>query len=916
GPAFDTIRTPGLFQSVRLRRDLSWVPHVFAGTERDAMFVLGWVHAEDRFFQMDTLRRTFSGTLAALVGDAALPQDVELRTLGLRRAAEASYPAQTIATRVWLRAYAAGVNAWLADPANALPPEYAALELTKDSVPRWTPVDSLTIAKGLAFGLSFDLSDIELTLAATAYQLAGAVGGFDGAALFSEDLFRSAPFDPTVSIPGFTPGAAAVPAGLEGTEAAARTARVRELVSPRTLELARSYRDRAAGVPLLERALRPAWERRGSNWWIAAGSVTDSGFPILANDPHLSLDSPSIFYEAQLRVRSDGRPMNAFGVTFPGVPGIVLGCNVRACWGATTNPMDVTDVYLERLVLDPGSGLPVATVFEGAPEPLVAIPQTFLVNVLDGAPDTLVDAGVGPLDGGVTLIVPRRINGPIVAVDLSDPDNPVALSVQYTGWGPTQELDAFQVFHRVRSVEEFRQALQFFDVGSQNFAYADVFGEIAYFTSAEMPLREDLQLLQAPDGGIPPFFIRDGTHTLRHEWLPGETAQPRQNVPFEILPFDEMPQVVNPAAGYVLNANNDPVGTTLDNNPLNQLRPGGGLYYLSPGYASAFRAGRIRREIERLLATGDGKLSVEEMRELQANHQLLDAEVLAPFLVDAFRNAGSEGASPELAALGDDPEIGEAIGRLHVWEWTTPTGIPEGYDPGDHPDDLPQPSVSEMHASTAATIYAAWRGQVVQRVIDGTLASVGLGAFAPGSSVAVAALRHHLDAFPEARGFGASGVDFFAVPGAASREEARDRVLLESLRAALDLLASDAFAPAFGNSTDPDDYLWGKLHRITFDHPLGGPFSVPPAGGFADLEPDLPGIARSGGFGAVDASSHGARADGVNELTFGSGPARRFVGEMRPGGPAPLEVIPGGESGVLGHPFYGSQLPLWLTNRY
>jgi penicillin amidase len=205
---------------------------------------------------------------------------------------------------------------------------------------------------------------------------------------------------------------------------------------------------------------------------------------------------------------------------------------------------------------------------------------------------------------------------------------------------------------------------------------------------------------------------------------------------------------------------------------------------------------------------------------------------------------------------------------------------------------------------------------VVQRVIDGTLGSVGLGAFAPGSSVAVAALRHHLDAFPQAQGVGASGVDLFAVPGAASREEARDRVLLESLRAALDLLASDAFAPAFGSSTDPDDYLWGKLHRITFDHPLGGPFSVPPAGGFADLAPDLPGIARSGGFGAVDASSHSARADGVHEFTFGSGPARRFVGEMTPSEPDPFEVIPGGQSGVLGHPFFASQLPLWLTNRY
>jgi penicillin amidase len=915
GSAAGELRVPGLVQSVRLRRDGQWIPHVFAGNDRDAMFVLGYVHAQDRLFQMDTLRRTFSGALAELVGEAALSSDVQLRTLGLRRAADASLPVQSRVTKVWLRAYAAGVNAYLANPANPLPPEYGALELTRASIPPWTPVDSLTVAKGLAFGLSFDLSDLDLTAALTAFQLAGAVGGFDGAALFSQDVYRSAPFDPTVSIPGFTPAAST--AGPARGPAKARAARAAELLSPRVGALARSYRDRVAAVPALAHALQPAWERRGSNWWIASGAVTESGFPILANDPHLGLDTPSIFYEAQIRIRPGPRPpMNAFGVTFPGVPGIVLGCNVSGCWGATTNPLDVTDVYLERLVLDPVSGLPVATLFDGQPEPLVAIPQVYRLNVLDGEPDTLVDAGLGPLDGGVTLIVPRRNHGPIVALDLADPEAPAALSVQYSGWGPTRELDAFRAWNRAATLDDFRDGLQYFDVGSQNFAWADTAGNVAYFTSAEMPLREDLQELATADGGIPPFLIRDGTHTLRHEWLPVETPQPEQSLPYEILPAGEMPHAINPAAGFVLNANNDPVGTTIDNDPLNQLRPGGGLYYLSPGYASAFRAGRIRRELEGLLTSGDGKISVEEMRAIQANHQLLDAEVLVPYLVDAFSHASAVDASPELAAFRADEAVEEAVVRLALWDWSTPTGIPEGYDPGDDPTALPAPSGQDAEASVAATIYSVWRGQAVQRVIDGTLASLGVGGFAPGSSVAVAALRHHLDAFPQQQGFGASGVDFFAVPGAASRAEARDRVLLESLRSALDLLASDAFAPAFGGSSDQDGYRWGKLHRIVFEHPLGAPFSVPPAGGLATLGPELPGVARSGGFGSVDAASHGARADGVNELMFGSGPARRFVGELTPMGPVPVEVIPGGESGVLGHPFYASQLPLWLTNRY
>jgi penicillin amidase len=461
--------------------------------------------------------------------------------------------------------------------------------------------------------------------------------------------------------------------------------------------------------------------------------------------------------------------------------------------------------------------------------------------------------------------------------------------------------------------------VQLFDVGSQNFAYADVHGDIAYFTSAEMPLREDLQTLGFPDGGTPPFFIRDGTHTLRHEWLPAPVnvmADPTRSLPYAILPYSEMPHVVNPGAGYVLNANNDPVGTTVDNNALNQLRPGGGLYYLSPGYASAFRAGRIQREIDRLLTTGDELLSVGELRRLQANHELLDAEVLTPYILQAFLDASQPGASALLHAFSSDPEMAEAVMRLAAWDHSTPTGIPEGYDPGDDPANLPAPSQAEIDASVAASIYSVWRGQIVHQVIDHTLAGVGLDAFAPGSSTAVTALRHHLDSFDQNQGFGASGLDFFAFPGAGSREEARDLVILECLRSALDHLASDGFAPAFGGSTDQDDYRWGRLHRIVFDHILGPPFSIPPAGGLTSLSPELPGVARSGGFGAVDASSHSARADGVNEFMFGSGPARRFVGVMEPGGPEAEEVIPGGQVGIVGHPHYASQLPLWLTNAY
>ena len=913
--------------------DSNGIPHICSGSDRDTILLLGYVHAQDRFFQMDTLRRTFSGTLAELVGPNALASDVQFRTFGLRRAAEESLAAYSAAGLTemldQLDAYTRGVNHFLAT--QPLPPEYAALELTQAAP--WTPIDSIVLGKGLGFGLSFDLVELDLTVQAAAYAQAGAAGGFDGMALLFEDTSRTAPFDPTISIPDSA--TAQQPKAAPNKIAAP---------NPRAVALASQYLEKASQVPLLKKALNRRDSEAGSNWWVLSGNRTDSGMPMLASDPHLGLNTPATWYEVHLisssvpgcglttqgtatvfgpaepaakapPAKDNHTGLNVNGVSFAGVPGLALGCNDVICWGATVHPMDVTDVYQEELVLDPTLGLPVATIFDGQQEPLVAIPQAFNVNqVGDGTADNLADAGIGPLDGGLSLVVPRRNNGPIIALDISQ--QPVtALSVQYTGWRGTLELEAFRRFLSATDTAEFKDALTYFDVGSQNFSYADIHGNIAYFTSAEMPIREDLQTLGTPAGDIPPFLIRDGTHTLPHEWMAVQNPQPQQALNFEILPFDEMPQVENPASGFVLNANNDPVGTSLDNNPLNQLRPGGGIYYLSPGYADGNRMGRIARMMDAILADG-GKASLDDLKTMQSNNQLLDAELTVPFLTGAFANATAAGAPAELAALAQDPGVAEAVARLMNWDFSTPTGIVAGYDPGDDPDNLPEPDADEIASSVAATLWSIFRGQVVQNVIDGTLTGLGLGAFTPGSTLAYTALSHHLTSFDTNRGVGASGVNFFPGPDGYTPEQARDLILLQNLRSALDLLASDTFADAFANSTDQNDYRWGNLHRIELDHLLGGPFSIPPAGGFQPLSPTLRGLARAGGYEAVDASRHSARADGVNELMFGSGASRRLVAVLDPDGVHAEQIIPGGQSGVLTSPHYADQLGRWLTNDY
>jgi penicillin amidase len=963
----------GLSSSVKVVYDENGVPTIRARTELDAIFTQGYLHAKDRFFQMDYQRRAFSGTLAELFGPSLLPQDVQLRTLGLRRAAERSLAVQTPESMAWLQAYSDGVNAYLTDGMygsadedsdcsgdssdysssddsysssdlevreNDLPPEYAFLETDGNGIAPWTPLDSLTMAKGLAFNLSFGLEDIDQTFALLAFRGVGDILGFNGLQLYLADLYPIAPFDPTVSILSSTPGTGpewpdpvagnapgqihdmmGTPGNTPGDEGGDDDQPLPDyLLDPNLITLLANYREAVADIPMLQRAMEHDHGAQGSNWFVASGALTASGSPMIANDPHLALDTPATFYEAHLQVR-DG--INVTGVTFPGVPGVVQGCNDTICWGSTVNPMDVTDVYQEVLIALGPNPLQPTHIYraDGPPEPLQFIPQQFLFNAIgDGFPNTLVDAMIPPEQGGVTIIVPRRNNGPIVQV-IVDPGPPLSftgISVQYVGWSATQELETFRLFARAESTTDFEEALQYFDFGSQNWGYADVNGNIAYYTSGELPIREDLQNPPfVPAGLQPPYFIRDGTHTLKHDWQPLTNPQPNQALGTEILPFAEMPQTVNPIEGYILNANNDPIGTTLDGVPWNEFRMGfNGRLYLSGGYAPGFRIGRIQQMIDAALA--DGPLTEEQFKTIQANNQLLDAEVLLPFLLDAFNNATTS-ATPALIELASDPAIVEAIGRLGAWDLSTPTGIPNGFDPGDTLPLTP-PSQAEIDSSVAATIYSTWRGQTVQRIVDKTLATlpIPLDAYAPGSSQAMVAVRRLLEAYPVTGGVGQSLLNFFNEPGGgAGFFDRRDLVLLRSLRNALDLLASDEFAPAFANSTEQDDYRWGKLHRLVLDHVLGGPLSIPPPGSPGNVAPDLPGFARAGGMGAVDASSHSARSDGLHEFMFGSGPNRRLVATMTPQGPEAVEVIPGGQSGIPGDPLQVDQLlNLWLINDF
>ncbi|WP_158227142.1 penicillin acylase family protein [Mangrovitalea sediminis] len=915
--AFASPAIAGLWAPVNVTRDVDGIAHVSALNEHDMFFMQGWVHAEDRLFQMDTNRRQASGTLAELLGKGALAGDVQIRTIGLRRSAERTWSAlQAAAAKgdrdaagavAALKAYSDGVNAYVSQ-LSQLPPEYGALGLTQFEP--WTPLDSIVVGKLIAFGLSFDLGDIDNSIRLQAY--AQVLGAQAGQALFFDDLFRSQPFDPASTVPD-SGGSGPLGHGHHRVAMVSSSLNAGRLQAlNEAAKLGKRYLQRARQSPVLARIIKHDRTALGSNEWGVSGKVSLSGDPMIANDPHLSLGEPSTFYPMQIRAPGYA----AMGSGFAGTPFIIVGRNRDIAWGPTTNPMDVTDVFQDKVVQDATSPSGLAIVLpDNQLGVIVPVPETYRVNADtngDGKPDgVLVTVPPGGAIPAQTLTVPARNNGAIIDFDTTAM---TALTVQYTGFAPTRELETFYIWNKSRDLTDFKRGLSFFDFGSQNWSYADRKGNLAYFASGEMPVRTDLETL-GHAAGLPPWFIRQGDLAL-NQWMPRRHTYPNQVLNYEIYSPSEMPQVLNPKNGWFVNANNDPVGTTLDNNPLNSFRSTGGVFYLSNSYSPGFRAGRITQGIRRLLATGDRKISFAEMQALQADVGLRDAEFFVPLMEKAYQESQQEGVDPALASAGQDPRLEKVMQQLQGWasdDYQAKTGIAQGYDSEDV-DGNPAGSLSpkEIEESRATAIYSMWRSQFIRRTIDQTLKSMGLGGELPGSSQVVVDLRHLV----ENGGQSASGVAFFN-EGAATPAANVQAAMLRAISAALDRFEDASFKAAFsacdGNA---DDYRWGCLHRIVFASPLGAPFSVPDGFGvFPAPFASLPGIPTDGGFGTVDAASHNSRANDVNGFMFSSGPTNRLVVRVDRHGMKAQSVWPSGTSAIPGSPFYiEPMLPRWLTN--
>ena len=528
------LQVPGLKGPVEVVFDGHGVPHVYASGSEDAWFVAGVLHARDRLWQMELYRRAASGRLSEILGESTLPIDRRFLTLALRHAAEEEWRGAPPAVRDALTRYAAGVNAQLgATGGMQWPIELRLLGVTPAE---WTPVDSLVVGRLLAWRLA-ENHQAELVRHALATQFG------------ADEAMRLAgryPADGPSVISGPPPAAAEGLAALDGPQA-------RRPEGPASLAGLRAAR--SEGGEALERAwpaglewLRPTARRGGSNNWVIAGRRTATGRPLLANDPHLQLEFPGVWYEMHL-VAAD---LDVIGVTIPGTPFVVIGHNARVAWGLTNTGADVQDLFIERIDLQRKQSL-----HQGQWIP-VTITRTD-IPVRGGDPQ--------PFE------VWRTRNGTIFSdVGLEWEDAPAWLSpaVERRGerrafalrWNAAggEMAGAFESINRANDWSDFVAAVERFAAPSQNFVYADVEGNIGYAMSGVLPQRS------GSVGAMP----HDGT-SGEGEWVG------------HIAPAD-LPRMFNPGRGYI----------TSSNNLIDPRYPG----LITRDWAAPYRALRLQRLME------------------------------------------------------------------------------------------------------------------------------------------------------------------------------------------------------------------------------------------------------------------------------------------------------------------------------
>jgi penicillin amidase len=578
------LKVVGLQDAVEILRDEWGVPHIYAKNMHDLSFAQGYIQAQDRWWQMEFWRHVGSGRIEELVGknDALLGTDIFIRTLGWRNVAQndVSVCDQEAVSR--LQTFADGVNAYIKDrEPRKLALEYSILGLTgiNIKVEPWTPVDTLVFARMMAWDLGPSNNSEEDR--AKLYELLGQD--------MTDQLFTPPwPFGkrPTIVQPEDLPA--------EDSTESLRVAGKDDFTGIHGL-VANSP------LPSINLVFEPS-QGIGSNNWVVSGKITKSGMPLLANDPHLGIQMPSIWYEIGLHCRpaSGDPPSDIVGYTFAVTPGVIIGHNNSIAWGMTNVGPDVFDLY--RIRVNPNN--PLQYEWKGEWRDMTVRDEA--ISFGNGAEPISIkvrETHLGPIINDNKI---DKETGKIMGFNNEDP-----LAMRWTALEPSSLMQSVTRLNKAINWEEFRDALSYWDVPSQNFVYADIKGNIGYQTPGRIPIRAKNHSGLVPAPGWTDEF----------EWK-------------GFIPFDDLPRVFNPECGYIATSNQAVVPMEYYDQLAKKL--GEGLnYIISREWDYGFRAQRV---VDLLKEKTPHTISTFEA--IQGDNKSISAEELMPYLANLeFDNA-------------------------------------------------------------------------------------------------------------------------------------------------------------------------------------------------------------------------------------------------------------------------------------
>ena len=623
-PALGLFTIDGLSEAVSAYVDNVGVLNLECKTDTDCAAALGYFHARDRFVQMDFRRRVTTGRisqiLSSFASSLAQPVDIANRALYSTRegnpAEDALWDAANDETKQVFEAYALGVNAWIGDVKSGshgaqFPREFQdaiLFDYSADRIPEWTAKDSVSTVLALINSLT-NSSRFEIAMGQQRASYIERFGADLGERMF-RDLYDTTPDIDSPVIPNFGPMASLRPSRASECRASGNPLLSVPTMCSNESWLPDSLSKRMFGEPGRHGGF-------GSNNWVVAPSKSATGNALFANDPHLGMTNPATWYVAHMDSKTNGSGnLHVSGMTFAGLPSVIIGQNEFLAWGATTTNFDMTDVYVEEVSADGKS-----VIFKG--EEVAIVERPFSVPLADG---TSADATL--------RFVPHH--GPILP-QANDADP--LLSIRWTGNDASTDINFLTGIAGAQNVSEAKDVLKQITTIGQNWVVADREGNIGWFPYNRVPKRPWATSF-SPEGQTEavPWLPLDGRGDF--EWDGYYT-------------YDELPQLMNPPEGFVATANNDMTGALSDGDPTNDTF---GVFQVNvaPGY----RHERIKSQLE-----------------ANDEHDLRTMEAL---IGDTFSLIGQQ-MTPQLLIAAENLTLSaraqKVVDALADWQFECPTGL-------------------------------------------------------------------------------------------------------------------------------------------------------------------------------------------------------------------------------------------------